>query len=62
VVPVALSLSGGIVSHLWPKAHGVEYVVTHVVVRVVLTGPIGAVLVVVFVMLEGALRGRRLRP
>jgi hypothetical protein len=62
VVPVALSLSGGIVGHLWPKAHGVGYVVTHVAVRVVLSGAIGAVLVVLVVMLAGVVRGSRLRP
>jgi hypothetical protein len=61
-VLVGLWLSGGIVGHLWPKAHGVGYVVTHVVVRVVLGGAIGAVLAVVVVMLAGVVRGRRLRP
>jgi len=29
---MALSLSEGIVSHLWPRAHGVGYVITHIVV------------------------------
>jgi hypothetical protein len=61
-VVVALSLSGGIVGHLWPKAHGIGYVVTHVVVRVILIGAIGAVLVVVVAMLAAVVRGRRLRP
>jgi hypothetical protein len=59
---VALSLSGGIVGHLWPKAHGIGYVVTHVVVRGILIGAVGAVLVVVVAMLAAVVRGRRLRP
>jgi hypothetical protein len=28
-VLVSVQLSGGIVGHFWPKAHGVGYVVTH---------------------------------
>ena len=61
VLMAALSLSGGIVGHLWPKAHGIGYVVTHVVVRGILIGAVGAVLVVV-AMLAAVVRGRRLRP
>jgi len=61
-VLVALSLSGRIVDHLWPNADGVGYVLTHIVVRMVLSSAIGAVLGVVVVMLAGAVRGRRLQP
>lgn len=61
-VVVALQLSGGIVGHFWPKAHGVGYVATHVVVGGVLGGAIGAVLVVVAVILAGIVRDRRLQP
>jgi hypothetical protein len=57
VVLVAMSLSGGIVGHLWPKAHGVGCVVTHVVVRVVLISAIGTVLVVSLVLAD-VVRGR----
>jgi len=59
---VALSLSGGIVDHLWPNAHGVGSVVAHVVVRVVLSSAIAAVLGVVVVILASAVRDRKLRP
>jgi hypothetical protein len=60
-VVVAMQLSGGIVGHLWPKAHGVGYVVTHVAVGGLLSGAIGA-LVVVAVILAGIVRDRRLQP
>ena len=61
-VLVALSLSGGIVDHLWPKAHGIGYVITHLVVRVVLSSAIAAVLAVAVVMLASVVQARRLRP
>lgn len=51
-----LSLSEGMVSHLWPKAHGAGYVVTHVVAGGVLSGVIAALLVAVVVILAGAVR------
>jgi hypothetical protein len=56
-----MQLSGGIVGHLWPKAHGVGYVVTHVAVGGLLSGAIGA-LAVVAVILAGIVRDRRLQP
>jgi hypothetical protein len=59
---VALQLSGAIVGHFWPKAHGVGYVVTHVVVGGVLGGAIAAVLVVAAVILAGIGRDRGLQP
>lgn len=61
-VLVALSLSGGIVDHLWPKAHGIGYVITHLVVRVLLSSAIAAVLAVAVVMLASVVQARRLRP
>jgi len=57
VLMAALSLSGGIVGHLWPKAHGIGYVVTHVVVRGILIGAVGAVLVVVVAIARGCRAG-----
>jgi hypothetical protein len=57
-----LQLTGAIVDHLWPKAHGVGYVVTHVVVVGVLAGAIGAVVVAASVTLASVVRGRRLQP
>jgi uncharacterized protein (DUF2062 family) len=58
-----LQLSGAIVDHLWPRAHGVGYVVTHLVVGGVLAGAIGAVVVVAAsVTLASVVRGRRLQP
>jgi hypothetical protein len=62
MVVVGLQLSDGIAGHLWPKAHGVGYVVTHLVVGGVLGGAIAAVLVVVAVILAGIVRDRRLQP
>jgi len=59
---VALQLSGGIVGRFWPKAHGVGYVVTRVVVGGVLGGAIAAVLVVAAVILAGIVRDRGLQP
>jgi hypothetical protein len=56
----ALSLSEGIVSHLWPMAHGAGYVMTHVVVAGVLGGAIAFLLVAV-VILAGAVRDRSLK-
>jgi hypothetical protein len=56
-----LQLSGAIADHLWPKAHGVGYIVTHVVVGGVL-GAIGAVTVAASVILASVVRGRRLQP
>jgi hypothetical protein len=56
-----LQLSGGIADHLWPKAHGAGYVVTHVVVGGVL-GAIGAVVVAAGVTLASVVRGHRLQP
>ena len=53
----ALSLSEGIVSHLWPRAHGAGYVMTHVVVAGVLGGAIAFLLVAV-VILAGGVRDR----
>jgi len=55
-----LSLSEGIVSHLWPRAHGAGYVMTHVVVAGVLGGAIAFLLVAV-VILAGAVRDRSVR-
>lgn len=55
----AVQLSGGIVGHFWPKAHGAEYVLTRLVAAGVLGGAIGAVLVAAAVILAGAVRGRR---
>ena len=49
-----LSLSEGIVSHLWPKAHDVGYVLTHVVAGAVLGGAIAVLLVAVALILAGA--------
>jgi hypothetical protein len=57
-----LQLSGAIVDHLWPRAHGVGYVVTHLVVGGVLAGAIGAVVVAASVTLASVVRGRRLQP
>ena len=59
---MALQLSGGIVGRFWPKAHGVGYVVTRVVVGGVLGGAIAAVLVVAAVILAGNGRDRGLQP
>jgi uncharacterized membrane protein len=56
-----LSLSEGIVSHLWPRAHGVGFVITHIVVGAVLAGVIGVLLVAVAVILAGAVTDRNLR-
>jgi hypothetical protein len=58
---VGLSLSEGMVSHLWPKARGTGYVITHVVVGAVLGGAIAALLVAVVVILAGAVRDRSLK-
>jgi hypothetical protein len=55
-----LSLSEGIVSHLWPRAHDAGYVMTHVVVAGVLGGAIAFLLVAV-VILAGAVRDRSLK-
>ena len=57
-----LQLSGGIADHLWPKAHGAGYVVTHVVVGGVLAGAIGAVVVAASVTLARVVRSHRLQP
>ena len=57
-----LQLSGAIADHLWPKAHGVGYVVTHLVVGGVLAGAIGAVVVAASVTLASVVRGHRLLP
>jgi hypothetical protein len=51
---VAAQLSSGIVGHLWPKAHGVGYVI-----RVAMGGVIGAVLVAAALILASAVLGRR---
>jgi hypothetical protein len=59
---VGAQLSGEIVGRFWPKAHGVGYLVTHVVVGGALGGAIGAVLVAVVAVLVGAVRDRRLQP
>ncbi len=61
-VILALWLSGGIAGYLWPKAHGAGYVITHVVVRGILGGAIGAVLLVVVSILASVVRGRRPPP
>ena len=59
---VGLSLSEGLVSHLWPTARGAGYVIiTHVVVGGVLGGAIAASLVAVVVILSGAVRDRSLK-
>ena len=55
---VAAQLSSGIVGHLWPKAHGVGYVI-RVAVGGVLGGVIGAVLVAAALILASAVLGRR---
>jgi polyferredoxin len=61
-LPVAAQLGGGIVGHLWPKAHGVGYVI-RVVVGGVLGGVIGAVLfAAVLILARAVLGGRRLQP
>ena len=57
---VGLSLSEGMVSHLWPRARGAGYVITHVVAGGVLGGAIAALLVAVVVILTGAVRDRSL--
>ena len=54
---VGLSLSEGIVNHLWPRARGAGYVMTHVVVAGVLGGAIAFLLVAV-VILAGGVRDR----
>jgi hypothetical protein len=58
---VGLSLGEGMVSHLWPRARGAGYVITHVVVGAVLAGAIAALLVAVVVILAGAVRDRSLK-
>jgi hypothetical protein len=58
---VGLSLSEGMVSHLWPKAHGAGYMITHVVAGAVLGGVIAALLVAVVVILATAVRDRSLK-
>ena len=57
---VGLSLGEGIVGHLWPRAHGAGYVITHVVVGAVLGGAIAFLLVAV-VILADAVRDRGLK-
>jgi hypothetical protein len=52
VLIAAISLSGGIADQIWPKANGVGYVVTHIVVRGVLGGAIGVVLIAVAAAIE----------
>jgi hypothetical protein len=49
----ALSLNEGIVSHLWPRAHGAGDVMTHVVVAGVLGGAIAFLLVAVVILAGG---------
>ena len=58
---VGLSLGEGMVSHLWSRARGAGYVITHVVAGGVLGGAIAALLVAVVVILAGAVRDRSLR-
>ncbi|MBO0834523.1 MAG: hypothetical protein J2P28_03260 [Actinobacteria bacterium] len=55
----ALWLSGSMVDHFWPKAHGAGYVVTHILAGGVLVGAIGAVLLVLVVILAGVGGNRR---
>ena len=45
-----LSLSEGIVGHLWPRAQGAGYVITLVVVGAVLGGAIAFLLVAVIIL------------
>jgi hypothetical protein len=61
-VILAFPLSGWMTGRFWPDAHGAGYFVTHIVVRALLTGAIGAVLVAVLVTLAGIGRDRRLQP
>lgn len=56
-----MSLSEGIVSHLWPTTHGAGYIITRIVVVAVLAGVIGVLLVAVAVILAGAVTGRSLK-
>jgi polyferredoxin len=60
VLILAVSLSGGIADQIWPKAHGFGYAVTYIVVRGVLGGAIGVVLIAIASAIEvGIVRNRR---
>ena len=46
----------------WPKAHGAGYFITQIVVRGVLGGAIGTVLLVAVVILTGIVQHLRSQP
>lgn len=59
---LVFQLSGWVTGRFWPKAHGAGYFITQIVVRGVLVGVIGAVLVVAVIILAGVARHLRSQP